>query len=93
LNPSTHTNNTLTPRTPFPSLCSGALLEGLVASIGGVDASLSKAASGALLSRIDYEDGGEGSGAGAGAGAAPGGLRARVAEEFVALWQRELAAG
>jgi hypothetical protein len=74
------------PSLPLPP--SAPLLEGLVASIGGVDASLSKAASAALLSHVDSDEGGV-----AGAAAACGGPGPRLAAELVALWQRERAEG
>ncbi|GBF90082.1 tubulin-folding cofactor D [Raphidocelis subcapitata] len=64
------------------------LLEGLVASIGGVDASLSKAASGALISALEADDDAAAGGAAVGAG-----LRARLPAALVALWERERACG
>jgi hypothetical protein len=74
-------------------------LEGLVASIGGVDASLSKAASAALLAQLEaasdadaqrqQQQQQEGLEEGEGA---DGGLQARLPVELVRLWERERAA-
>lgn len=81
---------------------SAALLEGLVASIGGVDAQLAKVASAALLEALAS---GEAAGAGVGesssthhgstASAGPGsaGLSGQVAGQFVDMWQRHAKSG
>ncbi|KAI8474637.1 MAG: armadillo-type protein [Monoraphidium minutum] len=62
---------------------SARVLEGLVASIGGVDAVLSKAAAAALLRRLDDARGGGGGGG--------GGAAARLPAELILLWERERA--
>lgn len=73
----------------------GAVLEGLVASIGGVDAALAKEASAALLAQVGSRDGSNSSSsAGAADGQAPAEagsaeLRGSVAELLLQLWRQE----
>lgn len=68
-----------------------AVLEGLVASIGGVDASLAKEASSALLAQVCSKDSSSNLGKGKGAEPAAGSaaLRGSIAGLLLQLWRQE----
>jgi len=64
-----------------------------VASIGGVDAQLSKAASAALLAQIEAADDDDSGSKGVDAGDDNLSLKIRIPAALVALWERERAQG
>lgn len=78
----------------------GAVLEGLAASIGGVDAALAKEASAALLAQVGCREGGSSSSSGSAEAAVEAGrlaaaaagsaeLRGSVADLMLQLWKQE----